>query len=269
MSDSSGDQKRRQTRRRKLLLDLGMPFEQLDQFLNQSEDAVALGYRVLEDVVEEVRQGYHEAQAFNKRRREWNGTGRAPMPWQDLVKRLSNFQRIASAAVTDSVKIANETASSITEGVRDVVDTFERSQGDASGAPTLSGPVFEDIITIDAVQGRKTEVVTRQIRHVGLARLRIHAQAPPLKEVTGGSKGPDKTYQELGIARVSFAPVDGDAGEHTSELKVDVGRVSSEQPPGTYEGLITAKNFQLLIGRVRVRVAESGKTSRGAAQQEE
>ena len=47
----------------------GMPFVQVDVFLNQSEDAVALGYRVLEDTVEDIKKGYKEAKEFNEKQR--------------------------------------------------------------------------------------------------------------------------------------------------------------------------------------------------------
>ena len=43
----------------------------VDDFVNQSEDAVALGYRVLEQTVEEIKKGYKEAQAFNRKQEEF------------------------------------------------------------------------------------------------------------------------------------------------------------------------------------------------------
>ncbi len=57
--------------RRRTVLNLGMPFIRVDDFVNQSEDAVALGYRVLEQTVEEIKEGYKEAQEFNRKQEEF------------------------------------------------------------------------------------------------------------------------------------------------------------------------------------------------------
>ena len=57
--------------RRRTVLNIGIPFIRVDDFVNQSEDAVALGYRVLEQTMEEIKEGYKEAQAFNRKQEEF------------------------------------------------------------------------------------------------------------------------------------------------------------------------------------------------------
>jgi hypothetical protein len=94
---------------------------------------------------------------------------------------------------------------------------------------------------------------------------------PPLQELqpfgTGAESG---KAGRLHVKSVTFQPQDGGDDEDFSELIVDVGEIRLDQKAGEYEGLITARNFQLLIATLRVRVVAPEKratdpTSRPAA----
>jgi hypothetical protein len=136
--------------------------------------------------------------------------------------------------------------------------TWEQSRGDVdSKMPGLAGPVFKDPIQIEARPGVAPEEVVLRIRHRGLTRLRIFARIdPPLRELVPAAKE-KKTVSphELKVKQVSFAPASARPDEDQSVLTVDVGTIPDNQPAGTYEGFITAANFELIIARLTVRVA--------------
>lgn len=253
---------RRRTRRRsRVLLNLGVPFKEVDRLLNQSEDVVGLGYDVLVGVVEEVRKGYADAQAFVEERKKGNSPD---VPWTALVDRMLNIQEVFLGALGESVDIASDSARSMSRSVKDAVKTAQDARTDEKRQPALAGPVFEDIITIDVTAGEAPVAVTRTKRHPGLARLRIRPAVSELKEMlsSGGvSSAPDAAT--LSVATITFEPDPGQ--EQDSKLTVLLEKVPYDQKPGTYEGLITATNFKLFIARLRVRVQGTATTSAAAS----
>jgi hypothetical protein len=249
--------RRRTRKRRRTLLNLGMPFVQLDDLLNQSEDAVALGYRVLEETVEEIRQGYHDAQEFNAQQRAWDGKGPPPpIPWVKLVERVQNLQNFAFHAVRDSTDILFDSLRSGTESMLSMAKTVQQSRSDAEDTPVLAGPVIEELIEITARAGERPDRVEKRVRHRGLTRLRIHAvMDPPLKELLPPDTGRDaSSARPLNVEKVSFEPASGSDDEEFSVLTVEVGMIERSQTPADYEGLIKAGNFELIIARLRVHV---------------
>ena len=277
-----GDAGRRRTRRKRTVLNLGMPFFPVDDFVNQSEDAVALGYRVLEETIEAIRDGYHEARQFNRRQREFvekqkafeRGDGPAPVapsiPWEEMVERVQTFQAIAFDAVSDGTELFFDTIRSGTRSTGRLARTWERSREDADAPPALAGPVFEEPIEIEARPGDHPDAIIRPIRHKGLTRLRIDAIVDPSPVLIPRPRRSSAKSTELHEAdekaetvrfrsdmRVSFEPADRERyDDATSVLKVEVGAIPDQQKPGIYEGFIRAANFELLIARLRIRVLE-------------
>jgi hypothetical protein len=257
-SDSAGP--RRTRRRRRALLNLGIPFVQVDDFLNQGEDAVALGYRVLEDAVEEIKKGYEQAKDFNREQEKWDGNGPPPpIPWEQLVDRVQGFQNIAIRAMKDSSNIFFDAVKSGTKSMKSVAKTFQQSRDDLQSNPLLAGPVFNETLTVRVRAGEQAQPFTREIRHRGLTRLRIHVAVDPgLKQLHKTDARVDAPLlAKMKVADVSFKPK-SETDDEVSVLTVDLGNVPDNQPPGNYEGLITAKNFALLIAKLRVIVEDSG-----------
>jgi hypothetical protein len=258
-SAGSGQSRPRGRSRRRTLLNLGQPFVQVDQLVNQAEEAVAVGYQVIEDVVEEIKRGYKQAQDFNagqKAARE-KGEPAPPIPWDELVTSVQNLQNFAFDAtragtniffdaVKDGMTSANQLARTVVQSRKDV-DTR---------IPKLAGPVFEDPVEVAGTAGQRPDVKTLSIKHRGLARLRIHAQVEsPLREVNPPKEG-ETSHQELRVREVTFEPAADEVKyPDTSVLTVEVGTIPNSQRPGVYEGVITAKNFELLIANLRVTVA--------------
>jgi hypothetical protein len=258
-SAGSGQSRPRGRSRRRTLLNLGQPFVQVDQLVNQAEEAVAVGYQVIEDVVEEIKRGYKQAQDFNagqKAARE-KGEPAPPIPWDELVTSVQNLQNFAFDAtragtniffdaVKDGMTSANQLARTVVQSRKDV-DTR---------IPKLAGPVFEDPVEVAGTAGQRPDVKTLSIKHRGLARLRIHAQVEsPLREVNPPKEG-ETSHQELRVREVTFEPAADEVKyPDTSVLTVEVGTIPNSQRPGVYEGVITAKNFELLIASLRVTVA--------------
>jgi hypothetical protein len=251
---------RRTRRRRRTLLNLGMPFIQVDEFLNQSEDAVALGYRVLEQAVKEIQAGYDRAKEFNRDQEAFlDGKKPAPsIPWKDLVTRAQNLQNIAFDAIRDGTDILFDSFRAGTEAFKSVATTFEQSRADVDAMPVLAGPVFEEPIEITTWPGDRPVYKPREITHRGLARLRIKAEVNPelqlLKRLDTKTKlsGSDV----LKVTAVSFDPIDDDKKPDVSVLNIEIGEIGEGQMRGTYEGLIRAKNFELLIAKLRVVVKD-------------
>jgi hypothetical protein len=270
---SDGQTHRRTRKRKRTILNLGMPFVQVDDFLNQSEDAVAVGYRVLEQTVQEIQKGYEEAKEFNRKQRSWDGTGPAPtIPWEQLVERVQGFQKIAMDAINDGTDIFFESIKSGTKSVKNAAKTWEQTRVDVEAKPMLAGPIFEQLIEITAVAGgAEPDPVKRRIRHRGLTRLRIRAaMAPQPKELrASGESSPDGG--SLTVQYVSFEPeIERDdkgkieESEEYSVLKIVVGPVAANQKIAVYDGLIRAENFELLIAKLRVHVV-AGTSDRAAA----
>ena len=283
--DSSGGggdrESRRRTRRKRTVLNLGMPFIQMDDFVNQSEDTVALGYKVLEQTIEEIKKGYKDAQDFNDRQRKFekaqrrfdrNRKGPVPVapaiPWEQLVDRVQNMQNIAREAFRNGSEIFFDSMNSGMKATRRLARTWTRSREDVDAQPVLAGPVFEDPIEFKGKAGEAVEPIVRPIRHKGLTRLRIDAVVDPLpveirrpgKTARKGTEGHSEEQEEAqtfaGRVRVSFAPATNMEryDETTSLLTVSLGEIPANQNPGLYEGFIRASNFELLIARLRIRV---------------
>jgi hypothetical protein len=249
-------QKRRRPRR--ALLNLGMPFAPIDDLLNQSEDVVALGYRVLEDTVKEIKKGYEKATEFNKKRKE--GLNPA-VEWNELVDRLDGLQKIAMDAVRDGTEIMFDSFRSGTSSLRTMARTFQQSRDDVDARPRLAGPVFYDPIVVKAQAGTRPEEEIRTIRHPGLTRLRIHATVDALRYLTPAGAPPDQAHHgTLTVESVTFEPVPENEND-MSRLTVSVGTIADNQIPGVYEGHIVAKNFELLITKLRVIVQPRPGTS--------
>jgi hypothetical protein len=255
---SDGANRRRTHRRRRRLLNLGMPFGQVDDLLNQSEDAVALGYRVLEAAVNEIKAGYRQAVEFNQKQRDWDGKGPAPaIPWVELVDRAQALQDVALYAVRDGTDILIDSLRTGTNSVRTVARTWEQSRDDVDAKPGLAGPVLEDPVEISAKAGERPQAARIPIPHRGLARLRIYAEVnPPLKELRPSGRGTDAASAAVPIVEeVSFWPASERADEESCLLKVQIGMIETNHQGGVFEGLIRAKNFELIIAKLRVRVA--------------
>ena len=279
-TNSEGPNPRTTRRRRRTLLNLGIPFVQVDDFLNQAEDAVTVGYRVLEDTVKEIQKGYDQAKEFNQKQRDWDGKGPAPaIEWEKLVDSVQRFQDIALQAVRDGTDIMFDAVRSGTNSMRDVARTWEQSRADIDVKPTLAGPVFNEQIVITVSPGDSPDPVKERIRHRGLARLRIYAEmSPDLMELrpvgtdTSKSKTAKSRTAESGTAEsettesappapkapvvksVTFKPASDRDDEDFSVLTVVLDPIDPHQKPAEYEGLIRAKNFELLIAKLKVRV---------------
>ncbi len=144
-----------------------MPFVRMDDFVNQSEDIVALGYRVLEKTVEEIKSGYQEAVDFNKKQREFEkkqrafeqGTGPKPVPptipWEQMVERMQSVQNMALNAMKDGGDIVFDSIRSATKSTQGLARTWEKSRDDLDTTPVLAGPVFEDPVEIPVYPGTR------------------------------------------------------------------------------------------------------------------
>jgi hypothetical protein len=239
--------------------------------VNQSEDIVALGYRVLEKTVEEIKSGYKEAVEFNSKQREFEkkqrafekGKGPKPVPptipWEQMVERMQSFQNMALDAMRDGSEIIFDSIRSATKSTQGLARTWEKSRDDIDTTPVLAGPVFEDPVEMSAYQEHEPSPVILPIRHRGLTRLRIHAVVDPKPvEIPRPKHGPPT---ELGApVQVSFEPSGPSEpyDDATSLLSIHVGQIPASQKPGLYEGFIRASNFELLIARLRIRVRATG-----------
>ena len=252
--DASESRGRR--RRTRPLLNLGIPLRQVDDFLNQSEDAVALGYRVLEDTVEEIKKGYAQAQKFNREQKAFEtGHGPAPaVPWEELVERVQGLQNIALRTIKTSTDIFFESIKSGTKAMRSTAKMVEQSSDDLEAKPQLAGPVFEELLKIRVTAGQPPARPHRwEIQHASLTRLRIQAivPAPGLRRLQ--EPDPRSAPPTLKVKSVSFAPTEKDPNE-SSELVLEMGAIARTPAPGDYEGIVKAANFELLIARLRVTV---------------
>ena len=271
---SRGGPRRREGRRR-TVLNLGLPFLQVDDFINQSEDAVALGYRVLVETVEEIKKGYEEAKKFYAEQKDYDdGKTRTPpaIPWKQMVDRVQNIQNIGLAAVKDGTDIVVDSLKAGMKSTERLASTWEQSRKDVDDAPILAGPVFEDVIEITARQGEQpTSPPPLTVRHPGLMRLRIVAVVSPRPKKL---KTPGEADYELESAKEFMGDIDVEfepsrdpekCQQNISELTITFGAIPSRQAPGVYEGRIRATNFELLIARLRIRVlAADGARSHAA-----
>jgi hypothetical protein len=245
----------------------------MDDFVNQSEDFVALGYRVLQKTVEEIQHGYQEAKDFNRKQVKFEkeqrayeqGKGPKPVPpsipWEQMVQRAQSFQNMALEAVKDGSEIIFDSIRSATKSTEGLARTWEKSREDVDTNPVLAGPVFEDPVEIEDYAGMVPQAVELPIRHRGLARLRIHAEVKP-KPIEIGRTEDGKPDEYAGSITVSFEPPAYAHDDVTTVLTVKLGQIPISQKAAVYEGLIRASNFELLIARLRIHVRASGRPTR-------
>ena len=262
---AGGGDARRRTARRRTVLNLGMPFLQIDDFVNQSEDAVALGYKVLVETVEEIKKGYAEAKAFHDEQKKFEDGGRTtppPIPWGELVDRLQQVQNIGLNAVKGSTDIFLDSMRAGMTSTRRFATTWEQSREDIDENPVLAGPVFEEVIEVTASQGDTPKLQEREISHRGLMRLRIKAVVKPSPRELGSEPVEERTRFD-GTIEASFTPYeDGPkADRDISLLKVVFGAIPEKQKVGAYEGVIRADNFELMIARLRINVEPSNQSA--------
>lgn len=252
-SGPGGETGRRGARRR-TLLNLGIPFVPLDDFVNQAEDAVALGYRVLEQVVNEIKEGYQIAVEYNKKQDDANHAGEPapPIPWQKLVERVERFNDIALGAMERGNRIALDSLAAGMNSTNTLARTMAKTRLDAEEQrPKLAGPVFDDILTVRFNQGQPDATGVWPIDHPGLTRLRIRAQVTPLRQLHADVE------HSLRAEKVLFEPAEKPNEQKTSVLTINFGRIPDTQVAGTYQGHVTAENFDLLIATVQVVILPS------------
>jgi hypothetical protein len=236
-----------------------MPFVQIDDFVNQSEDAVTLGYRVLEATVNEIKRGYAEALEFNRKQEAFEkGEGPAPpVPWEQIVDRAQRFQNIALDAVRDGTDIMLDSIRSSTKSTKSVARAWQQSRDDVGANPVLAGPVFDAPIDVEGRPGQRPRPFTAEIHHRGLARLRINAVVDPQPLEVPPPVDRDAAVFNSAIS-ATFEPITGpepdEPDPEVSRLTITFGAIPSRQRPGVYDGLIRASNFELLIARLRIRV---------------
>jgi len=247
---------RRPRSRRRALLNLGIPFVQVDDFLNQSDDAVRLGYSVLVDTVDQIKAGYHEAEEFTKKVKEWRERGDPnelppAIELEKVANRAEQFQEIAFNAIREGTDIFLDSLRSGTKAMSSVAKTFEQSRKDVDANPPLAGPVFPDTIVIKAVAGEPPPVKQEMMHHKGLKRLRINAVVSPKLQLLVSAQ----QRSTLDVRSVEFEPLrPKDDKSDELQLTIDIGRISADTTPGAYEGIIRASNFELAIAKLRVEV---------------
>lgn len=257
--------RRRGRKRRRQMFNLGMPFARVDDFANQSEDAIALGYRVLTKTVEEIQAGYQEAKKFSDAQKAFED-GNSPMapeiPWEQMVDRLQNFQEIALYASSTTNDILMDAMRSATKSTKSAAKTWGQSRNDTDASPTLAGPVFVEPIRIELVAGGDPVPLTKIKEHRGLARLRINAVIDPVPSLVPAPVEPMLLASNT-IADVAFQPA-APVGPTSEKASVDnqteltfTAKAPANQTPGVYHGAIRASNFELLIARLVVVVKES------------
>lgn len=262
-SGGGGETGRRGARRR-TLLNLGIPFVPVDDFINQTEDAVALGYRVLEGVVKEIKQGYNIAVEYNAKQRDADAAGdpAPPIPWQKLVESVASLNDIALEALERGNRIFIDSVAAGINASNKLAGTLAKTRLDADEqTPRLAGPVFDDVLSVEFKPGQANATASWKIDHRGLTRLRIHAQISKLQQVKQRGKPVSHT---LSVMSVSFEPAKPPDDEEVSVLTIDFGNIAGNQDPGTYKGQITASNFDLLIARLQVVVAASAQAPRAS-----
>jgi len=251
-ASDSGRQTTRRGPRRRTRLNLGIPFVPLDDFLNQAEATVALGYGVLEDVVKEIQAGYQIAKDYNKQRNESDPEHRnppPPIPWERVVERLQNINTFTLRAMQEGNRIFLDSAASGMNATKNLADTLAKARQEADEAvPVLAGPVFDDPVSLKVFAGLTPGVQTFRKRHRGLARLRIVPEVTKLVQLGKNATG------SITVRGATFEPSRDKGEEDVNILSIDIGHVDTGQEPGVYEGQVIASNFQLLIAILRIEV---------------
>ena len=261
----------------------------MDDFVNQSEDAVALGYRVLEQTIEEIKEGYKEAQAFNRKQEEFErqqqkfeaGEGPRPVeptiPWEKMVDRVQSLQNIALDAVKDGTEIFFDSIKSATKSTRSLAKTWEKSRdrrrhGSRAGRPGVRGSRGDQGKSGPTARpGRDGRFAIEGSLGSGSTR----SSTPSRRKFSGlkvnepDARGRRRKRKPQSWATSRSAsnprPTPRAYDEVTSLLTVDVGEIPSGQKVGVYRGLIRASNFELLIARLRIHVLEAATDERARA----
>ena len=246
--------------RRRTILNLGIPFVPVDDAVNQAEDAVAIGFDVLEKVVKEIQEGYELAKDYNKKQREAEQAGepRPALPWLDVVKRGKALQEVTLEAMKKGNEILLDSTRSGMSAALTFAETLANVRKDVEEKlPSLAGPIF-DALTMKAAPGELSANASWRIRNRGLARLRIHVTPAELQYRSKSPAPPPgvKPPPPLRVKEVSFGPEGKD--REISVLAVQLDQIPANQPAGTYEGSITAANFDLFIGQLSVAVTNDG-----------
>jgi hypothetical protein len=249
-ASSAGSVNSRRQPRRRTMLNLGIPFIPVDDFAEQAEKTMALGYQVLEEVVKEIQAGYQIAKDYNEQRRKAEDGKEPPIPWQKVVKSLQSMNDVTFNAMQKGNAIVLDSVASGMRAATSLADTLAKTRKEVDEQqPKLAGPVFDDTVTIEVTAGRTAHILEREIRHRGLARLRIRPEVSKLQQLGKGAKG------SLTVKYVEFELSKDPKKPDVSVLRVDLGSIPEGQSAGRYEGQITAKNFDLLIAQLRVVVA--------------
>jgi len=249
--DGTGAAAGRRKPRRRTILNLGIPFVPVDDAVNQAEDAVATGFDVLQKVVEEIQEGYKIAKEYNEKQRkaELAGEPRPPLPWRKVVERGKAFQEVTLEAMKKGNEILLDSTRSGMSAAMTFAETLVNARTDVEQKlPRLAGPVF-DSLAVKVAPGALLPPASWPIRNRGLARLRILVKAEPLQY--RGKTGPPPLY----VKDVRFEPKG--KNQEISVLTVWFDKIPAEQPAGPYEGSITADNFDLFIGQLRVEVLKA------------
>jgi hypothetical protein len=238
-----------------------MPFLQVDDFINQSEDAVALGYKVLVETVREIQDGYKEAEKFYEAQKAFEkGLTQTPppIPWEQLVDRLQKVQTIGLNTVKNSTDLFLESIRSGMKSTKRLATTWAQSRDDLGENPVLAGPIFEEVIEVSGKPGDALESKQREISHRGLMRLRIDVMKPQPKALRKHGEPVDDPKSYRGTITATFDPSQDPEkrDKDYSVLDVEFGPIPDDQPPAVYEGLIRASNFELLIARLRINVLD-------------
>jgi hypothetical protein len=252
---SAGSVNSRRQPRRRTMLNLGIPFIPMDEFADQAEKAMVLSYQVLEEVVKEIQAGYQIAKDYNEQRKNAEDGKEPPIPWEKVVKSLQSMNDVTFNAMQKGNAIVLDSVASGMRAATSLADTLAKTRKEVDQEqPKLAGPVFDDVLTINVTAGRTPQIFEREIRHRGLARLRIRPEVSKLQQLGKGATG------SLTVKRVRFEPTEDPKKPDISILSVEVGPIPEGQSAGRYEGQITAKNFDLLIAQLRVVIGASAET---------
>jgi hypothetical protein len=258
-ASSAGSVNSRRQPRRRTMLNLGIPFIPMDDFADQAEKAMALGYQVLEEVVNEIQAGYQIAKDYNEQRKKAEDGKEPPIPWQKVVDSLQRMNDVTFNAMQKGNAIFLDSVASGMRATTSLADTLAKTRKEVDEQqPKLAGPVFDDAVTIEVIAGRTPQIFEREIRHRGLARLRIRPEVTKLQQL--GDKDKKEPEGSLTVKHVEFEPSKESRKPDVSVLRVEVGPIPMGQSAGVYEGQITAKNFDLLIAQLRVVVGASTDT---------
>ena len=247
---SAGSVNSRRQPRRRTMLNLGVPFIPVDDFADQAEKAMSLSFQVLEEVVKEIQAGYQIAKDYNEAREQAKDGKQPPIPWQKVVESLQRMNDVSFNAMQKGNEIFLDSVASGMRAATSLADTLAKTRKDVDEQqPKLAGPVFDDTLTIQVMAGRTANEYKREIRHRGLTRLRIRPEASTLQQLGKNATG------SLTVQSVHFEPSEDPKKPDVSILTIELGLIPGGQSPGTYEGQITAKNFDLLIAQLRIVVA--------------